>query len=75
MNVIVALHTHKYGAECRVFKRPEQVEAWQREIAQEWWDKELPDEDKPDDPGMAAHDYFFLVPGEFFKFYEVELES
>ena len=75
MNVIVALYEHRFGLDCRVFARPEQAEVWRQDIAQNWWERELPDEDMPTNPVVAANDYFALVTKESFKVRELEVES
>lgn len=75
MNVFVALYRHAYGCEVCAFGRIAEAEEWRQEIAKEWWDKEVPEEDMPADPAEAADRYFEVVAFESFRVHEVELGS
>jgi hypothetical protein len=78
MKVIVAIWDHRHGQDIRVFDSEDGAKRWQREIAEEWWEKELGNEPKPEDPQEMADAYFELMEGrdEFFSYgpYEVETD-
>jgi hypothetical protein len=54
--VVVAIYEHRYGMDVVVFRTEDQAQAWKKQIAQEWWDKEFYTEPPPDDE--IADEYF-----------------
>lgn len=53
---MVAIYEHRYGQDVVVFRALAQAQAWKKQIAQEWWDKEFDTEPPPDDE--IADEYF-----------------
>lgn len=61
MNVFVTLYQHRHGTDVDVFRTREAAEQLRVQIAQEWFDEELPDQKKPDNPDELADVYFKKV--------------
>ena len=76
--VWVARWDHRHGEEVRVFKTEAGACAWREDIADEWWEHEMPKgRAKPDDRSQAAEEYFdhMMMVDEFFNWDEVEVEE
>ena len=74
MKVWVASYEYPYGIDLLAFETVDGAELWRQQIAEEWFDQELPDLDKPTDPVDLADTYFGNVYGEYFSFSECEVE-
>ncbi|WP_294533391.1 hypothetical protein [uncultured Rhodoblastus sp.] len=75
--VHVAVYEHKHGSDMRAFASPECVTKWRREIADEWFEREI-GKAKPADPEAMADEYFEHVgdaSGEYFSSQEVKIEG
>lgn len=66
MNVYVAIYEHRHGRDVSVFNTAESAEALRQRIAADWWETEMQGADMPEDPSIAADDYFGTVDGEYF---------
>ncbi len=80
MTVHVAIWEHEYGDSVRVFARAADAEKWREEIAEEWWEKEMGERQKPKDQKQAADDYFReigerLDRNEYFTVHTAEVEG
>lgn len=78
MKIYVATYDHEYGIDVRAFKNPQSAENWKNEIANEWWDHEFPDEEKPETD--TGDEYFHLMcnrngDAEFFSVNLCEVEE
>lgn len=76
MRIFVALYEHRHGTDIRAFTTRVQAWNWKDEIAEEWWDHEFPDEDRPAEG--IGDEYFSMIgargDGKYFTIEEVELE-
>lgn len=58
----IAVWEHKDGStNTRAFLTEAGVQKWKEQIAAEWWETEIPDEEMPDVPAEAADRYFELM--------------
>jgi hypothetical protein len=58
MKVIVTNYEHRHGSDIAIYAKPEDAEAARQAVAEEWWDQEIGDIPKPDDPKEMADEYF-----------------
>lgn len=58
MKVFVVVWEHRYGQDMWVFTSLERAKEQRRKIAEEWFDKECPHLDKPEDRDELADMYF-----------------
>ena len=57
--VFLATYNHKHGSDVRAFKTQDGADRWRREIADEWWDQEMPaNAPKPEDSEARAAAYW-----------------
>jgi hypothetical protein len=78
--VFVAIYTHRYGTDVRVFAKESSAEKWRVEIAEEYWDDEIGTrQPKPDKPEEMADAYwlYLLDHGnqEYFEIEHAEIEQ
>lgn len=75
--VWVCTYGNKHGTDVSVFTSAEAAERYRQEVADDWWELELPtDRIKPDDPAEAADEYFEFMEGyETFTISEAEVRS
>jgi hypothetical protein len=78
MKVWVATYQHRHGEDTRVFASEGDALQWREEIADEWWDTEMPKSRvKPEDSEALADEYWDYMEerDEFFKYEEIEVEG
>lgn len=75
MKVYVTRYEHRHGSDTEVYATAEAAEAARQGIAADWWDKEMPNEAKPEDRGELADIYFRRMAerDEFFSIEECEV--
>lgn len=75
--VFVGVYEDRYGPVVRVFRTPTGVLNWKNSIADENWEKEFPDDSRPD---VDIGDAYFELMGhymgeEWFSTHEVDVEE
>lgn len=70
MRVHVAIFSHKHGQDVSVFADAQGAEQARRDIAADWWDKEVKNrEPKPKDEKELA-DRYYAITGETYSVYD-----
>jgi len=59
--VYVTVYSHKYGEDIHVWQSIESALNYKNQIAETWWDDELPDEPRPEDASEIGEQYFLLM--------------
>ena len=77
MTVWVAIYSHEYGSDVRVFDNEQACRDWRDRIATNWWDDEFPDDEAPKE--NIGGEYFERLAeqgvSESFSWYNAEVES
>lgn len=78
--VYVATWGHKHGNYIRIFKSKQGALNWRTELANDFWDDEMPkDTPRPEDPQAMADEYWGYMCGvcglEWFSIFEEEVEE
>ena len=73
----VAVYEHKYGMDTHAFTTHAEAEGMRRRIADWFWEAEMGDLPKPEDPDELAEAYFNEMSshGEFFTIHETTLQG
>lgn len=73
----VAVYEHKYGMDTHAFTTHAEAEGMRRRIADWFWEAEMGDLPKPEDPEEMADAYFNEMGdhGEFFNIQQVPLQG
>lgn len=58
MQVYVAIYSHEYGNDVRVFRNSELADAWGVEIAKDYWSDAFPDDEPPEDYEKLSRMYW-----------------
>jgi len=74
----LAIFTNEYGFDYKLFDNPNKPEKWRQEIANKYWDEEIPDREKPKSLKVLADEYFHYMGEdafeEWFEVSEIEVE-
>jgi hypothetical protein len=65
--------SHEYGSNMGVYRTSERADESLYDYVQRWWDRELPDDEMPEDKQEAIDKYFELNEDEWFDLESIEI--